>query len=433
MQQSYGTRSSGSATLPARLTALGDIMEDAIAYMCSFLLLQEVGRLDMAICSASLRCAFLRSISGDALADLKTAKYPDSPMSGIPVLTSGLGRWLSLRGMALHEYMINEDVVAACLDIFRNTKRLVLPASRGDHPLAGVVLAQTRHTLEELCVYGYNHNKTIGNALFPVLETLRGLNPKISTIEVHSYYKGPDFGKVARLLATHFTDLRRLRLPGPIFGEQYFDAKDIEVILKACSNLESFECDLDSIHCPLIHFQSGELRLNNVKSHSLVHAALQRFGRLVTTLTWTFSDTNGDDDLVLMSRMCSKLQRWELEDANNVTDDGVIRALSSLPHLTSISLSGCDQLTVAGLQGLIESRWPLRYFKVKRDVDEDDVGVLYYQNVLKFDEGVITGNGDLYWPLAEVFTRRQRDTLKAIGDRQLQIREIHRPSGCIVQ
>jgi hypothetical protein len=418
MQQSYGARNSGSATQPSRLTALGAVLEDAVAYMCSFLYLVEVGRLDMAICSKMLRCAFLRSISGDALADLKTAKYSDSPRSGIPVLTSGLGRWLSLRGMALREYLINEDVVAACLDIFRNTKRLVLPASRGDHPLVGVVLAQTRHTLEELCVYGYNHHKTIGNALLPVLETLRELNPNISTIEVHSCFKGPDFGKVARLLATHFTDLHRLRLPGFIPGEQCFDAEDIEVILKACSNLESFECELDNIYCPSIRFESGELRLFSVKSHSLVHAALQRFGRLVTTLTWTFSDTNGDDDLVLMSRMCSKLQRFELSFAKNVTDDGVIRALSSLPHLTSISLRDCDKLTVAGLQGLIESRWPLRYFKVKRDCVDDfwkNVDHREYRNLLKFDEGVITGKGDLYSALAEVFSCRQKDAHEALG------------------
>jgi hypothetical protein len=284
-------------------------------------------------------------------------------------------------------------------------------------------------------VYGYNHHKTIGNALLPVLETLRELNPKISTIEVHSCYKGPDFGKVARLLATHFTDLRRLRLPGPIFGEQCFDTEDIDVILKACSNLESFECYLDIIHRPSIRFQSGELRLSNLKSHSLVDAALQRFGRLVTTLTWYFTDTNDDDDLFLMTSMCSELQRLELSHAKNVTDEGLIIALSPplVPHLTSISLSDCEQLTVAGLKGLIESRWPLRYFHVERDVDEDYMGGFYYRNVLKFDEGVITGTGDLYWPLTEVFTCRQRDAHKAIGDSQLQIREIHRPSGCIVQ
>jgi hypothetical protein len=30
---------------------------------------------------------------------------------------------------------------------------------------------------------------------------------------------------------------------------------------------------------------------------------------------------------------------------------------------------------------------------------------------------IFTRRGDFYWPLAEVFTCRQRDALKAIGDR----------------
>jgi hypothetical protein len=524
---------SGSAPLQTRLTALADIMEDSIVYVCCFLLLEEVGRLDMAICSASLRCAFLRSISGDALAALKTEIYSYPP--------SELGRWLSLRGMALREYTIVEGIEGAPLDIFRNTKRLVFHPSILDHPLVGVLLAQTRHTLEELCVDD-DDCEAMAVALLPLLETLRCLDMKISAIKINCDVDA-DFSEVARYLATHFTNLRHLHFPRPCVECPHLDA-DVEVILRACSNLESF-------HLPRMGFESGHLFLDEVSTHSLALLAFQRFAEMVTTLTWELTDTN-DDDLVLMTSMCNKLQTLELKKATNVTDEGIIRALPSLPHLTfielylcskltvaglkaplerckllqdfgvyhdisvdgssqkcsycltyecgelhiqydsvrsysllraalerfgasitsldctwpevgddglslmtsmcgtlqrlklesatnvtdegiiralspplvphltSIELCKCSKLTVAGLQALIESRWPLRYFSVGRDVNKDWYKILprhLYFNALTFDEGAIKGNGDLYWPLVEVFSCRQRDTLKAIGDR----------------
>jgi hypothetical protein len=436
MQQSYRTRSGGgggsgsdSAPQPARVTALEDIMEDAIAYICCFLYLEEVGRLDTAMCSASLRCAFLHSISGDALAALKTEIYSPYSARGVSVLTSELGRWLSLRGMALREYMIDENLEVAPLDIFRNTKRLILYPTKVHHPLVGILLAGTRHTLEELCVGSYTFFtgfRDIGSAFLRVLETLRGLNTKISTFKIHSCFVDSGFDKIARFLAKHFTNLRDLRFTEDRFNNDPTRNADVEVILRACSNLEIFESthtmhDLDRpsrYHSVGILFESGHLTLARQSSRSLVDAAFLRFGESSTSLTWIFTDANDDDDLVLMTSMRSKLQHFGLRNAKKVTDDGLIRALSSLPHLTSIRLSSCDQLTVAGLQALIESRWPLRYFHVERDcVDAywKNVDHCEYRNVLKFDEGVITHKGDLYSALAEVFSCRQRDAQEALG------------------
>jgi hypothetical protein len=442
--------------------------------------------------------------------------------------------------MALREYMIDENLEVAPLDVFRNTRRLILSFFNVDHPFVGALLGQTRHTLEEICLEDYE-GYAIAVALLPVLETLKWLNMKISAIKINCDVDS-EFSEVARYLATHFTNLRHLRLPYPCGECPHLDA-DVEVILRACSNLESF-------HLPRMSFESGDLHLNNLTSYSLALLAFKRFAESVTTLTWDITDTD-DDNLVLMTSMCNKLQTLELKYATNVTDEGIIRALPSLPnltsielflcskltvaglkaplerckllqrfevhhnvsgngssqkctycltyecgelhiqyhsvrcysllravlerfgasitsldcrwpeisddglslmtsmcsklqtlklsnakkitdeglsrvlspllipHLTSISLCDCSKLTVAGLQALIESRWPLRYFSVERDVNKDwhkSLPPHFYCNALTFDEGVIKGKGDLYWPLAEVFTCRLRDALKAIGD-----------------
>jgi hypothetical protein len=450
--------------------------------------------------------------------------------------------------MALSEYAIDDNVEETPLDIFRNTKRLVLRPSKVDHPLVWILLAQTRHTLEEVCVGGSFHTQPIDAALVTLLKTLKWLDTKVSAINVRSRYAGSDFGKVARILATDFKNLRNLELYLPDDGVPRSEA-DLESILRTCSNLQSFECCRHSHHRAVIRFQSGNLTLFSVSSHSLLHAAFERFGEMMNTLDWTFTEVI-DDDLVLLTNMCSKLQqfkfvfaknvtdegviralsslphltsielrccnqltvagmkapiercrllqrfkvhhtigdsgsghsyflsyecgklriedlsvhcysllraalqrfgasitsldcKWlevsdndlapltsmcsklqklELKNAKTVTDGGLIRALSSLPHLTSIRLSGCDQLTVAGLQTLIESRWPLRYFRVERDEkstgDEmmDYYEIYDYDNKFGFDDGVITSNGDLYWPLVELWTRRLRDAWPEVGD-----------------
>jgi hypothetical protein len=378
--------------------------------------------------------------------------------------------------------------------------------------------------------------------LLPLLQILRDFNPRVSAIEMGCDYDWRvDFTEVARLIARHFTHLTMFRFlrtfcqytHGAVIGESTLAA--VETMWNACANLQSFQCTLDcGIHMEGVYaymdFDHGHLTLRNAfSSLPVVQAAFQRFGGSIVSLKWeldfvddvsdvqqvpllstcsklqhihyimpytneatiiarsslphltsisldkcyeltvkgvieiiktcrllrhlklcsigcrgndtlnehgdlalsnmsSYSMAHGgsvesiewdagsisDDGLSLLTSMCSKLQHFRLQNANNVTDEGLIRALSSLPHLTSISLDSCDLLTVAGLKSLIERCRLVRHFMVQRIDRVDNVD---YENQFAFKDGAITGKGDLYWPLAEVFSCRQRDTLKAIGDR----------------
>jgi hypothetical protein len=257
-----------------------------------------------------------------------------------------------------------------------------------DHPFVGVVLAQTRHTLEEIRVDGsYQHHDddTIGKDILTLLKTLKWLEVKISTIEMISCSLGADFDKVAGFLAKNFTDLRHLRFPYPRNEGPSRDA-GVEVILRACSNLESFECTLCQDYSSWISFRSGDLHLKHVTSQTLAHAASQCFGKSITSLRWTSSDTIDDDAFVHVASMCSKLKTLKLKYAANVTDEGIIRALPSLPLLTAIKLSGCDQLTVAGLRAPLERCKLLQRFRVCHAVSVSGSSQCSYYH-LTYDSG----------------------------------------------
>jgi hypothetical protein len=536
-----GDSGSGIAPQPGRLTPLGDILEDAITYVCSFLYLEEVGRLDIAMCSKKLRCAFLRSISGDALADLKTERNefrdrrPELP-DREPLLTPELSEWLRRRGLALCGYNVDERLKGTFVGIFRNTKRLILPASIvNESETLTSFLSGSGHRLEEISV----KDSDSAHSLLSLLQTLHRLNPRVSAIEIDSHYDPPspiNYSEVAQYIASHFTHLTKFRLPTTLNIIESSLA-DVETIWKACTNLQSFRCildkDVDDGYNPAyMDFDDGHLALYYAfSSLPTVHAAFQRFGGSLVSLDWTadlaqildgdlvhlmsmcsqlqqfeihcasvtdedliralsplphltsislsgcdkltvqgvielikrcrllrhlklwyidlsrnytldedgnlaLSNINSDalahegsvvsidwsytmvsdDDLALMMSMCSKLQQVKLDNARNVTDEGLIRSLSTLPHLTSISLSDCEKLTVAGLAELAKRCTLVRHFTVGKIYSTHHGNC---KNQFEFDEGAITGKGDLYWPLVEVFTKRQRDTHKASGDSQL--------------
>jgi hypothetical protein len=406
---------SGSAPQPGRLTPLGDILEDAITYVCSFLYLEEVGGLDIAMCSKKLRCAFLRSISGDALADLKTKRgvYLRPPLSGLvpplapelskwfrqpqlldrePLLTPELSKWLRRRGLALCGYNVNERLKGTFVGIFRNTKRLILPASivNQSETLTSFLL-ESGHRLEEISV----KDSDSARSLLPLLQTLHRLNPRVSAIEIDSIFDPPspiDYSEVAQYIASHFTHLTKVRLPTTLNIIESSLA-DVETIWKACTNLQSFRCildkDVDGGYSPAyMDFDDGHLALFNASSSlPTVHAAFQRFGGSLVSLYWTAEMTDiVDGDLVHLMSMCSQLQQFEIKCAMSVTDEGLIRALSPLPYLTSISLSGCDKLTVQGVIELIKRCRLLRHLKLwaidySRNDTLDEDGNLALSNI----------------------------------------------------
>jgi F-box and leucine-rich repeat protein GRR1 len=172
--------------------------------------------------------------------------------------------------------------------------------------------------------------------------------------------------------------------------------KGVQKLIKRCRHLRHIKlwgigwCGNDALD------EDRSLSLSSMSSDALAHE------RSVEAIDWDATKVS-DDDLYLITSMCSKLKHFELGRAPNVTDEGLIRALSPLPHLTSISLSHCQKLTVAGLVQLAERCRLVRHFTIGKKYNQ------YHRNCknqFEFDEGKISGCGDLYWPLAEMFSCR---------------------------
>jgi hypothetical protein len=369
-----GSSGSGSAPQQGRLTPLGDILEDAITHVCSFLYLEEVSRLDIAMCSASLRTAFLRSISGDALVDLKTTRNEFRRSRQVPrlsdrepILTPELSEWLSRRGLALRGYSVDKCLKEIFPGIFRNMKRLLLPFSTvSESETLTSILSESGHSLEEVSV---KESSKFFYSPLPLLQTLHRLNPRVSAIEIDtSYPSKDDFSEVARCIASHFTHLTMLRLPSFKFRES--SLADLDTILKASKNLQSFECGLtDDILGRGAHmnYNDGYLNLyNTFSSLERVHPAFPRFGGSIVAVNWSLEDGAdvSDGELVHLMSMCSQLQIFNISGAKSLTDEGLIRALSPLPRLGSLYLYDCDKLTIKGVQNLIKACRFLEYLNV---------------------------------------------------------------------